>query len=94
MSKVSVEASKWVVNRPTTKVPLHLAGKVPRSVQGIKTMVKPYEAPLVNEYALKATAHEQVAATCKREYRKNAVSGAAVEYGQWHSAAARFARML
>ena len=55
------------------------------AVEGIKTLLEPYGVPLVNEYALKATAQQQVAATRKRRHKKNAVSGATVENGQWHS---------
>ena len=85
LSQASVEASKWAPERPTTKVPLHLAGRVLNAAQGIKTLLKPYGVPLVNEYALKATAQQQVAATRKRGHKKDAVSRAAVENGQWHS---------
>jgi hypothetical protein len=85
LSPISVKDSRWAPERPTNKVPLHLASKVLSSVEGIKTMLEPYGAALVNGYALKATVQQQVAATRKRRHKKNALLGATVGNVQWHS---------
>ena len=70
LSEASAQESGWVPEKPNANVPLHLAGKVLSSVEGITDMLGAYGTPLISAYVLRAMVQQRVAATAKRKYKK------------------------